>query len=69
MLRAAPRLSWTRTTAPVVAGIILLGWLGGASENSNTDVLGHVFGFTTGLVAGTACGMIPRRTAASGPSA
>jgi membrane associated rhomboid family serine protease len=69
MLTAGTRLPWAKTTAPVVAGIILLGWLGGGSEQSNTDVLGHVFGFSTGLVAGTACGVIPRRTAATSPAA
>ena len=56
LLRARARLPWTRTTAPVVAGIILLGWLGGGGVDTNTDVLGHVFGFACGLLAGTAGG-------------
>lgn len=43
---------WLRIFAPLVAGIILLGWLGGASVGSNTDVFGHVFGFTAGLLLG-----------------
>jgi rhomboid protease GluP len=51
-LRQRVRLPWARIAAPVLAGIILLGWLGGGSENGNTDVLGHVFGFASGLAAG-----------------
>ncbi len=61
LLRAGSRLPWARTTAPVVAGVILLGWLGGGGVDSNTDVLGHVFGFSSGLVAGTTCGFVARR--------
>lgn len=52
-LRQRVRLPWARVAAPVLAGIVLLGWLGGGSENSNTDVLGHVFGFASGLGTGT----------------
>ncbi len=51
-LRQRISLPWARTAAPVMAGIILLGWLGGGAEGGNTDVLGHVFGFSSGLVAG-----------------
>lgn len=40
--------------APVVAGFILLGWLGGGSEGGNTDVMAHAFGFCSGLVCGFA---------------
>lgn len=43
---------WLRTLAPVIAGFILLGWLGGAAPGSNTDVFGHLFGFIAGLIAG-----------------
>jgi len=52
MMRARLQVSWARTTAPVIGGIVLLGWLGGGSEGGNTDVLGHIFGFTSGLAAG-----------------
>jgi len=52
LLQARIRLSWAKTTAPIVGGIILLGWLGGGREGGNTDVLGHVSGFIAGLVAG-----------------
>ena len=46
---------WLRITAPVLAGVILLGWLGGGHD-PQTDVLGHVFGFGSGLAAGAAAG-------------
>lgn len=58
MLRARFRLPWARITAPLVAGVILLGWLGGGSPGGNTDVLGHVFGFGSGLAAGLAVGSL-----------
>lgn len=61
LLRVRTRLPWARTTAPVVAGLILLGWLGGGGVETNTDVLGHVFGFACGLLAGTAGGFFSRR--------
>jgi len=51
-LRHHVRLPWARIAAPVLAGIILLGWLGGGAAGGNTDVLGHVFGFASGLAAG-----------------
>jgi membrane associated rhomboid family serine protease len=63
MLRARLNLSWARTAAPVIAGIILLGWLGGGSEGGNTDVLGHVFGFSSGLAAGWISGHFRPATA------
>jgi rhomboid protease GluP len=52
MLRQRARLPWARIAAPVLAGVVLLGWLGGGREGGNTDVLGHVFGFASGLAAG-----------------
>ncbi|MES2474589.1 MAG: rhomboid family intramembrane serine protease [Verrucomicrobiota bacterium] len=57
-LRERVRLPWLRIAAPVVAGVVLLGWLGGGEAGSNTDVMGHVLGFGSGLVAGTAAGML-----------
>lgn len=63
MLRARLHLPWAQTAAPVLAGIILLGWLGGGQSNGNTDVLGHVFGFGTGLTAGIGIGVLSRATA------
>jgi rhomboid protease GluP len=63
MLRARLHLPWARIAAPVLAGIILLGWLGGGSESGNTDVLGHVFGFGSGLTAGILIGTLDPATA------
>lgn len=54
-LRERARLPWLRIMAPVFAGIILLGWLGGGHD-PHTDVLGHFFGFSSGLAAGAAVG-------------
>lgn len=59
LLRQRLRLPWAKTAAPVIAGIILLGWLGGGQAGGNTDVLGHVFGFGTGVTAGFAIGCLP----------
>jgi membrane associated rhomboid family serine protease len=59
-LRERAHLPWLRILAPVFAGIILLGWLGGGST-PQTDVLGHVFGFGSGLAAGAAVGALDGR--------
>ena len=67
MLRIRMRLPWARITAPLFAGIVLLGWLGGGSRGGNTDVLGHVFGFTSGLIAGLLIGLLTRANA-DGPT-
>ncbi len=59
-LRESVRLPWLRIAAPVVAGIVMLGWLGGGEAGSNTDVMGHVLGFSSGVVAGVAvAGLLP----------
>ena len=63
MMRAPLRLPWARTAAPVIGGIVLLGWLGGGSPTGNTDVLGHVFGFGSGLAAGCLIGHFSPATA------
>ncbi len=49
------RMPWMRVIAPLLAGFVLLGWLGGAEPGSGVDVFGHVFGFSAGVVAGAAC--------------
>jgi len=54
-LRERVRLPWLRIVAPMLAGIVMLSWLGGGT-GTNTDVMGHVFGFGSGLVAGVATG-------------
>ena len=61
-LRFRARMPWLRIAAPVVAGIILLGWLGGGHD-PRTDVLGHVLGYSSGLVAGVAVGVIEEKRA------
>jgi len=54
-LREKVSMPWVRVVAPLLAGFVLLGWLGGGTPGSNTDVLGHVFGFLAGVVAGMVC--------------
>jgi rhomboid protease GluP len=56
-LRERAHLPWLRILAPVVAGLVLLGWLGGGSS-PQTDVLGHVFGFGSGVAAGALVGAL-----------
>lgn len=51
-LSKGSRQAWMRTFAPVLAGLVMLGWLGGAEAGSNTDVFGHVFGFAAGTFFG-----------------
>jgi len=65
MLRQRFRLPWAKTIAPVLAGIVILGWLGGGTPGGNTDVLGHIFGFASGLTAGLAVGHFTPTTAAA----
>ncbi|MEN9975239.1 MAG: hypothetical protein RLZZ282_1245, partial [Verrucomicrobiota bacterium] len=62
MLRVQMSLPWAKITAPLVAGIILLGWLGGGSHGGNTDVLGHLGGFAAGLIAGLLIGLLTPAT-------
>ena len=62
-LRDRARLPWVRISAPFLAGLILLGWLGGGGHGTNTDVLGHIFGFSSGLVAGVATGALEGKRA------
>lgn len=55
------RLSWARRWAPLVAGVVLLGWLGAAGEGSNAvahvDVVAHVMGFAVGCLFGATAGL------------
>jgi membrane associated rhomboid family serine protease len=60
------RLSWARRRAPLVAGAVLLGWLGTAGEG--TDVVAHVMGFTVGCLFGATAGLpVVSRTLARVP--
>ncbi|QTN33045.1 rhomboid family intramembrane serine protease [Akkermansiaceae bacterium] len=49
------RMPWLRVIAPLLAGFVLLGWLGGAAPGEGVDVFGHVFGFCAGVLAGVIC--------------
>jgi len=62
MLSARFHIPLAKTLAPVVAGLILLGWLGAGSPDGTTDVLGHVCGFASGLIAGFLIGHFPRKS-------
>jgi len=62
-LRLRSRSSWAKVAAPVMAGFVLLGWLGSGSPGSNTDVLGHVLGFGSGLVSGMIVGEMRQKLA------
>lgn len=46
------RMPWMKIFTPLFAGLIILGWLGGGDGGGNTDVLGHVCGFGSGVMAG-----------------
>jgi len=43
-------LRWPLRWAPLVGGVVLLGWLGSAGED--TDLVGHVAGFGVGVALG-----------------
>ncbi len=43
-------LRWPSRLAPLVAGVVLLGWLGTSGEH--TDVMGHLLGFAVGVALG-----------------
>lgn len=62
-LREDLRMPWMRVLAPLLAGLVLLGWLGGAAPGTGVDVLGHVFGFTAGILAGATCRFLERPVA------
>ena len=59
--RRGDRRAWWKSLAPLWAGLVLLGLLGGGEAGSRTDVLGHVFGFAAGLPAGWLAGHMRRR--------
>lgn len=58
------RLPWLRVFAPFLGGLVLLGWLGGATDG-NTDVLGHVMGFASGVCGGAMAGWMLSRSTCS----
>lgn len=44
------RQGWVRRWGPLIAGVILLGWLGTAGKH--TDVMAHILGFGIGVLLG-----------------
>lgn len=57
---------WARRWGPLVAGVLLLGWMG--SEGEHTDVVAHVAGFVVGTVLGVIAALPwPRRVLARVP--
>jgi rhomboid protease GluP len=48
--RLASQPRWAARIAPLVAGVVLLGWLGTAGEG--TDLVAHLLGFSLGIVGG-----------------
>lgn len=63
--RSDRRLPWLKITAPVLAGVVLLGWLGGAPVGAGVDVAGHAAGFLCGLVGGSFAEAWPRKPSAA----
>lgn len=53
-IRLPLRQSWAKRWAPLVAGTVLLGWLGTAGEG--TDIVAHLLGFTVGGLLGALAG-------------
>ena len=48
------RQSWAKRWAPLIAGTVLLGWLGTAGEG--TDIVAHAMGFMVGCLLGAIAG-------------
>jgi rhomboid protease GluP len=59
MLETASNLRWAKRLGPLIAGVMLLGFLGAGGER--TDVVAHVTGFISGCVLGVILGKIPER--------
>jgi len=58
-LETASNLRWAKRLGPLIAGVILLGFLGAGGER--TDVVAHVTGFASGCLLGSLLGKIPER--------
>jgi len=63
-LESATHLRWAKRLGPLIAGVMLLGFLGAGGER--TDVIAHVTGFVSGCLLGFALGKIPERRFDSG---
>lgn len=57
VLETATNLRWAKRLGPLIAGVILLGFLGAGGER--TDVVAHVTGFLSGCVLGVMLGKLP----------
>lgn len=58
-LETATNLRWAKRLGPLIAGVILLGFLGAGGER--TDVVAHVTGFVSGCALGVVLGKVPER--------
>ena len=58
MLRFRKQVAWARLVAPLIGGIVVLGMTGSGLPESNTDVMGHVFGFAAGVIIGAIWGAL-----------
>jgi len=56
-LETATNLKWAKRLGPLIAGVILLGFLGAGGER--TDVVAHITGFISGCALGAVFGKIP----------
>lgn len=59
VLESATNLRWAKRLGPLIAGVILLGFLGAGGER--TDVVAHVTGFMSGCVLGVILGRLPEQ--------
>lgn len=59
--RYSPSQRWALRWAPLVAGVVLLGWTGTAGEH--TDVFAHLAGFACGALIGVLAALEPVRAA------
>ena len=59
MLETASNLRWAKRLGPLIAGVILLGFLGAGGER--TDVVAHVTGFVSGCALGAVFGKTPEQ--------
>lgn len=59
VLETASNLRWAKRLGPLIAGVMLLGFLGAGGER--TDVVAHVTGFLSGCVLGVIFGKIPEQ--------
>lgn len=66
LLRHRRALPWRRIIAPLLGGFILLGWMGGGSPGSLTDVGAHIAGFLSGIALGAACAVLSRTSSEDG---